>query len=635
MGYMKRENAKRDALALPSPGVPGEGELRPRPQCTNHESRIMLQLVLAVILSATAGRAFGAEAATVKGLFDGSDGAPWPKQWIVPESGQSFTIEGGRGRVGFRPEGGGTTVASLDPQIEGTSGYTLNSVQQVCVMSPVASAGMMAGLAARQHDTAPSTYYCAVLDVGSGHTMNVHRRVRGRDEILASLGTGPKWESGKDYQLKLSVEQVEAGSTRLRAKMWPGDQEEPAGWQLQTIDKHPALQQVIGRVGIVAATSVSAARRWYFSDYEATAAFVEQSALQSPTPRVVRLPASGGRCIAMSDAQGIAVVGESGDEGRLSVFRLDESGDVIGAPTSVALPRPAELGNHSSGPLSAAFHPTLLLLYVWQDFSWPSKGAGSPAPAMEKFDHLIIYRVGDGQVTEVGRYGRGKGYAFGEAEGAIAVDAVNRRLYLPNLRSPADRAAIGYLFLDEDGLPVAADKPVLAEVADPARDRKGGMVATGWGYVPGSAQAAIFGSVNGPMTWDQHAARAQFEWLPLPDAPDVCLISGHPSLPLAFVAGIDSRMLYRVQHAHGYLTMLPDSMVVSGASFQSAPVVMAGRNQLAIGDVSRVCIVSLDGEGCFTPTFTMLPAGGRAVRALAYSEKFDRLYVPVERVEGK
>ena len=55
-------------------------------------------------------------------------------------------------------------------------------------------------------------------------------------------------------------------------------------------------------------------------------------------------------------------------------------------------------------------------------------------------------------------------------------------------------------------------------------------------------------------------------------------------------------------------------------------------NQLAIGANGRVCLIDLDAEGKFKPSAVQMTVNNPTVECLAWSSKFEKLYVPVEKL---
>lgn len=348
-------------------------------------------------------------------------------------------------------------------------------------------------------------------------------------------------------------------------------------------------------------------------------------------PFALQVITPGAYCAAVSDALGLLVVGHKAMKNQqLSVFRLDTKGDIMAtAPQRISLPCPDPLKKFPTHPLSVAFHPTLPLLYVWQDIQGPPAPAPEAATIAGEFDHLLIYAIKDGSFQLVQSCARGGEFAYRMSDGSILIEPGGEKIYLPNIRAPSSSAAaaVGAYALDAQGMPVK--KP---ETTVPELDTFPPCMAfpCGLGFVPGSGEAVIYGAASGPATWDFNNRRAYTAWFLLPGISGSCMITGHPKLPLVFVSSIGTSSVWRMQHADGYLTLLPQRVAVTGATFQSAPVVMLRQNKLAVGAANALYLLKLDAESRLTPFAERHSFGNQPVRVLVWSEKYDRLYVILE-----
>src|SRR5438067_8199058 len=152
-------------------------------------------------------------------------------------------------------------------------------------------------------------------------------------------------------------------------------------------------------------------------------------------PYVVPVVAPAAYCAAVGDAAGLVAVGHKVDkQAQLSLFRLDAQGKPADKPIVVKLPKPATLAQRDTYPLSLAFHPTLPLLYVWQEVEG-LKGDPVPPdePAWKEFDHLLIYSLEKAPELLVALC-RGPLFHTGNAAGSLGLDGGNGLLYIPNLR---------------------------------------------------------------------------------------------------------------------------------------------------------------------------------------------------------
>lgn len=404
-----------------------------------------------------------------------------------------------------------------------------------------------------------------------------------------------------------------------------------------------------------------------------TVKFIEPERVKIPFFTELVVP--GAWCAATGDAHAMVAVGHwvKTLDGHISLFKLDAQGNP-GKPVVVKLPKPAGLAQRASYPLCLAFHPTLPLLYVWQDMT-ALKGDPIPPedPAWKDFDHLLIYSI-DGPTPEllVGLC-RGSRFHIGALAGMICIDPVHGRFYVPNLRfgpkNPPEGASVGWLSMAGDGLPVPGDdEPAKAEEVDapakalavrPARaaalraaleagkpvgafrhipEGTYGLnfVPTGLGFVPHSRDAFLVAGMLGVVSWDRTDRRAQSLNFLLPHflAYYVMRITPHPVLPLfyATTAGYDS--VFRVELADGLPTLMPQLAFLQGSALRTPPVIMARRNMVAWGGAGMVYMVATDAMGRFKEEGGLrVVVDNPTVDGLAYSEKFDRLFVAVEKVK--
>lgn len=357
-----------------------------------------------------------------------------------------------------------------------------------------------------------------------------------------------------------------------------------------------------------------------------------------PTPTPAAIPGltqvvlPNSMCAALSDTHNILVVGHKILNGQhLTVYRLDASGGVApGAATRVALPRSDALKSFENYPLSLAFHPTLPLLYVWQDIAGPDVGVPDQNPVFKEFDHLLVYAIKDGALQLVQAHARGPEFSYKQTLGSIAVNAGGNRIFMPNVRNPVPvsgyDASVGYFRLDAQGMPV---KAAGATVARPVLVTPVMSYPIGCGFVCATQDTTIFGCHTGPATWDIENRRAPIAWFYFAGVATPVMITGHPKLPYIYGSTLGASYFYRMEHADGYLTMLPTRLSVGGAAFQASPVYLSKRNKLAVGGVNSIYLVSLDAEGAFTKVVEAAALSEPSAHAYAYSEKFDRLYVAV------
>ena len=159
--------------------------------------------------------------------------------------------------------------------------------------------------------------------------------------------------------------------------------------------------------------------------------------------------APGATCAAVGQAVKIVAVGQKvNKEAQLSLFRIDDQGTLAGAPVFVKLPKPATLAQRETYPLSLAFHPSLPLLYVWQDVEGLKGDPVPPSdPAWQDFDHLLIYSVQKVAPELLLSLCRGSLYHTGNTAGSVCLDAAHGKLYVPNLRfgpkNPPEGGGVG------------------------------------------------------------------------------------------------------------------------------------------------------------------------------------------------
>jgi hypothetical protein len=392
-------------------------------------------------------------------------------------------------------------------------------------------------------------------------------------------------------------------------------------------------------------------------------------------PYVVPLVAPGTTCAADGDALGLVAIGHKVEkQARLSLFRLDAKGKPASVPVGVKLPKPATLAARETYPLSLAFHPSLPLLYVWQDVE-ALKGDPVPPedPAWKDFDHLLIYAI-DKEPELLVALCRGPLFHTGNVAGSLGLDIANGLLYVPNLRfgkkNPPEGAGVGWFHLGGDGLPVEGDtvpknvelvipatkaattraarvtvlrtattagKPVGAFRHTPEGTYGFGLHPSGAGFVPISRDVFIACGGYGPVTWNgaDRRARAQVFLMPINFVAYYCTrITAHPTLPVIFATMAGYSWAHRVEHADGNITLAPQVVLLEGATLRTPPVVLTKRHLVAWGGPGAVYLAAIDTEGKFKDEKgTQVNVPNPAVEGLAYSEKFDLLYVAVEKAK--
>ena len=87
-----------------------------------------------------------------------------------------------------------------------------------------------------------------------------------------------------------------------------------------------------------------------------------------------------------------------------------------------------------------------------------------------------------------------------------------------------------------------------------------------------------------------------------------------------------------IEHVDGYPTLLPEAHALAGAAFRTAPVLMGGKAPaLAIVGDNKLHIAGLNPDGGFSQVDQTLPIAWLAKETPpVYSQRFNRLYIPVE-----
>jgi hypothetical protein len=147
-----------------------------------------------------------------------------------------------------------------------------------------------------------------------------------------------------------------------------------------------------------------------------------------------------------------------------------------------------------------------------------------------------------------------------------------------------------------------------------------------------SDNVVLVGGSYGPITWDLQDRRGRLNgFMVYPYANYKFHMTVHPSLPVFYCLIASQTHMYQFEHVDGYITMMPKRAILEGATAFSKPVVIEKKNQLAIGSDNRVLLLNLDSRGCVLPKRVQAAVDNPEVSALAYSERWDLLYVPVEK----
>lgn len=324
----------------------------------------------------------------------------------------------------------------------------------------------------------------------------------------------------------------------------------------------------------------------------------------------------------------------------VTLYRLDAKGE-LGATTSIRLPRAPKLAARRHYPLALAAHPKLPLLYVWQDVI--VSGEASPAKpdptddfAGDGFRHLHVYDLSSPEPRLVQSALGGESFSRGNYAAALAFDRNAGRLFLPNLQrriKTGFATAIGYIKLRDDGK-LVDDSP--AAEPDAAKVSLYGESPCGLGFLNLSDTRTIVCAGLGPATWDEANRRGQLSvmtFFPTVGGGYRYRMVQHPTLPVLFLTGLGGNYVFRVEHVDGFMTMFPQRGLLPDAVLTSPPVIVGKRPFVACYSLGVLHLLGFDAEGYFNGERTDIPLSTRKVEALAYSAKYDRLYVTHEEAK--
>jgi hypothetical protein len=368
------------------------------------------------------------------------------------------------------------------------------------------------------------------------------------------------------------------------------------------------------------------------------------------------------RCAALGEGTGWLGLGHrpTYKKAHVSLFRLDAKGKPIGGvPTTFKLPAlPAAFAKHPNYALSLAFHPKLPLLYVWQDIEFPVNTPALPVATVKDLDHLLIYSLVKATPELVLSLGRGPEFAYGKTAGDVAVEPAGKYLYVPNLGDAKDPAVVkvGRFDLDADGLPVWSDKtapkggtkavriaalnaakaaakliwPQETTPYDASYTFANVAHGCGHNFVHLTKDVVLFASGYAVQTWEPSSRNAKVNAILFGSINQPYRVAAHPKLPALYVTAIGQNEAYRIFHAQGHFTLMPQTVTLKGVNLLSPPAVLGRANKVAFGGAKRIYVVSLDKKGSFVPEAIQVVVDNPQVEALVYSSKFDLLYVPVE-----
>lgn len=178
--------------------------------------------------------------------FTLADGSGWPAPWVPIGSVETADVQGGRAR--FRPTISGYSLARLYAPFDEQD----VEVELTLEFSDVASQGL--GFYVRQNGgylqetpTHGQGYAVFVEGFRAAPGIGVWREIDGHEQdIVIHFDPALNFQDGVRYRVRFRVTQETPTDTRLRAKVWPEADAEPAGWHVDTTDATPALQNLSG-----------------------------------------------------------------------------------------------------------------------------------------------------------------------------------------------------------------------------------------------------------------------------------------------------------------------------------------------------------------------------------------------------
>lgn len=176
--------------------------------------------------------------------------ASWPVPWAVAGSVAVADVVGGQAR--FRPTPSGYSLARLFAPIDTRDVEVRFTVE----FENVSSQGV--GFYVRQNggyldQTVPAGQGYAVFVEGfrAEPGIGVWKEIDGHEIDLAiTFDPALGFQDGVPYRVRFRVNQVDASSTLLQAKVWPVGDPEPGGWQVSFLDSTPELQGISGGIAL-------------------------------------------------------------------------------------------------------------------------------------------------------------------------------------------------------------------------------------------------------------------------------------------------------------------------------------------------------------------------------------------------
>lgn len=366
------------------------------------------------------------------------------------------------------------------------------------------------------------------------------------------------------------------------------------------------------------------------------------------TNRLVMVPAPQASCMVVSESAGLLIVGQRGiPDHHLLIHHLNPDGTLAASPpVALTFPVPDPVKALKAHPLAMALHPRLPLLYLWRDVEGTKPDSAEEKAVFGSFEHALIYAITNKTLLQVAAFARGTNFLCEQTYGWLTVDDTGKRLFVPNLRDPATKqVGIAYYDLDEKGQPVPIPVPVPGTLDGYGVNKYETQVlptwinvqhlrphTTGLGLSAPNPDTALFSASQGVGVWNPSNRRGPLGYFAFTGETDYWILAD-PALPVVFGATVNANKLFRMAHADGYPTLLPQLIWVSGALFQSRPALLPGKKPfLIVGGNAQVHFVPLVLDGTFSPDPPLAVATTPGpVRAVAVSAKLNRIYAAVEK----
>jgi len=369
---------------------------------------------------------------------------------------------------------------------------------------------------------------------------------------------------------------------------------------------------------------------------------VPAPAILEQVPGVVKVSAARAMCAAVSDQHSMLIVGcqalKASEGKELLVYKLGPSGDPVGEPEVISTPKPPEVNDFPNQVIAVEFHPKLPLVYVWQDTE--DKKTKRAEAVNEKYPHLIIYKVEPGgKLSLVAQAATGSRFDMNNLWGDLALSANGDRLYVPNLRTSAKSgfSAAGFMTLDpKTGLPALQEdedgKPIPKREAVrlfPIGQFGSDSIPAGNGYVVGSEGNFITNGYVTLVTFDPNNRQGHTMAYYPPWGGGNIRVSGHPDPKVwrMYAVNLGSPSFYSLQHSDGFTTGVPQMMAITGMTGYTEAIVMPKRSKLAIGGSNALYMVTTTADGQLTNEVVGVKVNNPTLRAVAYSPRFDKVYV--------